>query len=79
MIAALSRTAARAAAALRRRSAVARLLHCCDESPAPRPRNARARINIDAFAVVRLGGTQDKITKDDVIVAASSTSKSARN
>ena len=74
MIAALSRTAVRAAvprcaaaaprcAASRASSTAAtKVLHRDPETPAP-------TTNGDRFAVVRLGGTQYKITKDDVIVA----------
>ena len=72
MIAALSRTAARAArprcttAAPRAwrasSTAATKVLHRDPETPAP-------TTNGDRFAVVRLGGTQYKITKDDVIVA----------
>ena len=74
MIAALSRTAVRAAAprcaavapratAWRASSAAAtKVLHRDPETPAP-PASG------DRFAIVRLGGTQYKITKDDVIVA----------
>ena len=74
MIAALSRTAARAAAqrcapavprtaAWRASSTAAtKVLHRDPETPAPASSG-------DRFAVVRLGGTQYKITKDDVIVA----------
>ena len=72
MIAALSRTAVRAAvprcaapraAAWRASSAAAtKVLHRDPETPAPASSG-------DRFAVVRLGGTQYKITKDDVIVA----------
>ena len=74
MIAALSRTAVRAAAQrcapavprmtqLRASSAAAtKVLHRDPETPAPASSG-------DRFAVVRLGGTQYKITKDDVIVA----------
>ena len=75
MIAALSRTAVRAAvprcAAAAPRCAASRasstnatkVLHRDPETPAPTTTNG------DRFAVVRLGGTQYKITKDDVIVA----------
>ena len=71
MIAALSRTAVRAAvprcaaaAPWRASSAAAtKVLHRDPETPAPTTTNG------DRFAVVRLGGTQYKITKDDVIVA----------
>ena len=74
MIAALSRTAVRAAAQrcapavprmtqLRASSTAAtKVLHRDPETPAPASSG-------DRFAVVRLGGTQYKITKDDVIVA----------
>ena len=74
MIAALSRTAVRAAAprcaavapraaAWRASSTAAtKVLHRDPETPAPASSG-------DRFAVVRLGGTQYKITKDDVIVA----------
>ena len=70
MIAALSRTAARAArprcaaAAPWRASSTAatKVLHRDPETPAP-------TTNGDRFAIVRLGGMQYKITKDDVIVA----------
>ena len=72
MIAALSRTAVRAAVQrsaaprmmqLRASSAAAtKVLHRDPETPAPASSG-------DRFAVVRLGGTQYKITKDDVIVA----------
>ena len=71
MIAALSRRAARAAprcaaaapTAWRASSTAAtKVLHRDPETPAPASTG-------DRFAVVRLGGTQYKITKDDVIVA----------
>jgi ribosomal protein L21 len=74
MIAAARHAAARAAAArctaaaprmtqLRASSTAAtKVLHRDPETPAP-------TTNGDRFAVVRLGGTQYKITKDDVIVA----------
>ena len=72
MIAALSRTAARATAprcaaahitAWRASSTAAtKVLHRDPETPAPASAG-------DRFAIVRLGGTQYKITKDDVIVA----------
>ena len=74
MIAALSRTAVRAAAQrcapavprmtqLRASSTAAtKVLHRDPETSAPASSG-------DRFAVVRLGGTQYKITKDDVIVA----------
>ena len=70
MIAALSRTAVRAAvprcaaAAPWRLSSTAatKVLHRDPETPAPASTG-------DRFAVVRLGGTQYKVTKDDVIVA----------
>ena len=51
------------AAALRASSAAAtKVLHRDPETPAPASGG-------DRFAIVRLGGTQYKITKDDVIVA----------